>query len=533
MKIPHFLPIQKVVNQNGASQMQIQTNQRMISNIVGHSSQPNVGDVLQVTVKERVNSQNTVVSMKGATSTVTFEGDIPEQDKVLVEITGKTSEGNYTVKVSDRNVVTPLSQQSIPPNTDFQVTEAIKAFTSRGMTITKENISDVKEFLTNAKGTTEQKMDTLRMMAQKQISISDITLKSVHEALNGKPLSSTLASVLDELGVEFQPGRSAAATAEKSLSTVRTEVQREPDLAKAVKIVEDFLKNTNLNEASKKILENSVSEAQKLSQVGQSVNAKVQLVQNLVVVEKKAAATNASESKPNSGSSKSASEVIRNVIEKVAQEPNLTRSLNQVKEAVKSASLPSKVVEQLEKVVQETAKLQQTGQSVQARTQLTNALNQIEKQIQVEQMKPSEVIRQVKEKVAQEPNLIRALDQVKEAAKSASLPLKVVEQLEKVVQETAKLQQSGQSVQAQSNLTNSLTQIEQQVQAEEAKSSEVIRQVKEKVSQEPNLTRALYQVKEAVKTASLPPKVVEQLEKAVQDTTKLQQAGQSVRQERN
>ena len=33
-------------------------------------------------------------------------------------------------------------------------------------------------------------------------------------------------------------------------------------------------------------------------------------------------------------------------------------------------------------------------------------------------MKPSEVIRQVKEKVAQEPNVARALDQVKEVAKT-------------------------------------------------------------------------------------------------------------------
>ncbi len=95
-------------------------------------------------------------------------------------------------------------------------------------------------------------------------------------------------------------------------------------------------------------------------------------------------------------------------------------------------------------------------------------LTQIEQQAQVEETKPSEVIRQVKEKVAQEPNLTRALDQVKEVAKSASLPPKVVEQLEKAVQDTAKLQQAGQSVQARANLTNALTQIEQQTQVEEA-----------------------------------------------------------------
>ncbi len=105
-------------------------------------------------------------------------------------------------------------------------------------------------------------------------------------------------------------------------------------------------------------------------------------------------------------------------------------------------------MEQLEKAIQDTARLQQAGQSVQARTQLTNAIAQIEQQVQAEEAKPNEVIRQVKEKVAQEPNLARALDQVKEAVKTDSLPPKVVEQLEKVIQETGKLQQVGQSVQA-------------------------------------------------------------------------------------
>ena len=108
----------------------------------------------------------------------------------------------------------------------------------------------------------------------------------------------------------------------------------------------------------------------------------------------------------------------------------------------------------------------------------------------MEEAKPSEIIRQVKEKVSQEPNVARALDQVKEAVKTASLPPKVVEQLEKAIQDTTKLQQAGQNVQARVQLTNALTQIEQEVQTEEVKPSEVIRQVKEKVAQEPECSES-------------------------------------------
>ena len=117
--------------------------------------------------------------------------------------------------------------------------------------------------------------------------------------------------------------------------------------------------------------------------------------------------------------------------EKVAQEPNIARALDQVKEAVKTASLPPKVVEKLEKAIQDSTRLQQVGQNVQARAQLTNALNQVEQEVQVEEAQPSEVIRQVKEKVVQEPNMARALDQVKEVAKTASLPPRIVVKIRK------------------------------------------------------------------------------------------------------
>ena len=359
--------------------MQIQNNPINSSNITINAAQPNVGDVLQITVKERVDNQNAVVSMKGTISTVEFEGKVPEQDKVFVEITGKTAEGNYTVKVSDRNLAIPSSQQNVIQNRDPQLSEAIKAFTSRGMTVSKENISAVKEFLTNGTGSMEQKMDTLRMMAQKQIAISDITLKSVHEALNGKPLSQSLLSVLDELGITYQPSRSSSTTSEKSLVTVRNEVQREPDIAKAIKLVEDFLKNTTLNETSKKTLENSVSQAKRLSQVGQTVNAKVQLVQNLVLIEKQNASSNitTSESVTNSGNSKSPVEVVRSVIEKVTQEPNLTKAIEQTKEAIKTPGLPPQAIEKLQQAVQEATMLQQIGREAQARIQLNGHINQL------------------------------------------------------------------------------------------------------------------------------------------------------------
>lgn len=341
--------------------MQIQNNTNITPNITANPSQPNVGDVLQVTVKERVNSQDAVVSMKGMSRTVTFEGSVPEQEKVSVEITGKTAEGNYTVKVSDKSLATSSPQQNIPLNADSQLSEAVKVFTSRDISLSKEDVTSIKSFLTNEKGTMEQKMDTLRVMAQKQITISDSTLKSVHEALNGNPLSSSLLSVLDKLGVTYQP------KSVKSIETVRAEVQREPNAAEAIRKVEDFLKNTNLNDANKKMLENSVLEAKRLFQAGQSVSAKIQLIQSLVAIEKQ-------------NNTNISMNLVQNIQEKVAQESNVVKVIDQTKDPIKPPEFTTQVAEQrLKGKVEKTfvESFQSLVKDVQKEPSMSNVLEKI------------------------------------------------------------------------------------------------------------------------------------------------------------
>ncbi|RID84794.1 hypothetical protein D1953_13110 [Peribacillus asahii] len=503
----------------------IQNNYRSISQTAVPSSQPDVGDLLQVSVKERVSNQEAFVSIRGTTTKVQFEGNVPKQDQVFVEITGKTAEGYYTVKRSDKTPSMPAAQTNMSHSADSELTEIVKAFSSRGVSLTKDQMNVMKEFIAKGPGTAEQKAETLRVMAQKQIGVTNHTVKAVHEALNGKTLSASLMSVLDELGVQLQSRNTS--TPAKSIATVRTEAQREPNVAKSIQMVEDFLKSTNLNEASKKKLEQSVSEAKKLSQAGQTVQAKVQLIQHLVAVEKQVNADKANTTAEMSAS-KSASEAILQVKEKVAQESNVARALEQVREVAKTENLPVKAMEKLDKVIEEVTRLVQTGQSVQAKAQLTQSLSQLEQELRVEEAQPSEVIRQVKEKVAQEPNVARALEQVREVAKAENLPVKAVKKLDKVIQEAARLVQTGQSIQAKTQLTQSLKQLEQELQVEEMKPSEVIRQVKEKAAQEPNISRVLEHVKEVAKAANLPAQAVEKLDKVIQEAARLVQTGQSV-----
>ncbi|WP_049683183.1 hypothetical protein [Peribacillus loiseleuriae] len=186
----------------------LQNTNLLLQKISGQSGQLNIGDTLQVTIKERLNDKEAIISMNGKQFTVKFEGEIPSKDRISIEISGQSREGQLLVKVTDRHAKETVNQQGKPGNIQEQpkqpVSEAVKEFTNKGITVTKENLTSIKKYLRSDSGTIEQKMETLRTMAEKQIPLTDMNVKSVHEALHGASISDTVLSILGEMDASVQ-----------------------------------------------------------------------------------------------------------------------------------------------------------------------------------------------------------------------------------------------------------------------------------------------------------------------------------------
>lgn len=75
---------------------------------------------------------------------------------------GKLERGTSYMQIKNNTNITPNT--TIPQNVDSLLSDAIKVFTSRDISLTKEDMASIKSFLTNVKGTLEQQMDTLRIM---------------------------------------------------------------------------------------------------------------------------------------------------------------------------------------------------------------------------------------------------------------------------------------------------------------------------------------------------------------------------------
>ncbi|RTR36358.1 hypothetical protein EKG37_02030 [Robertmurraya yapensis] len=228
--------------------MQIQFPTSFKTNTLTNSSSFNVGDVLQVNIKDKMNGQNAIVSAKGTDTMVKFESEVPNESKVSVEITGKSAEGVITVKVVDPNTAqVPATQKK--QSLEGKLEEIIRSFTAKGIPVTKENIASIRKYLTNGEGTAEEKQKTLQAMAQKQIPISDATIKSVHEALYGNKVSTTLDTLLNMLKSSF------------GMEVDQTNVHPKSEIGKTTQFLDVQLDDADLNELIKSQLTKKLSES--------------------------------------------------------------------------------------------------------------------------------------------------------------------------------------------------------------------------------------------------------------------------------
>ncbi|OEH86788.1 hypothetical protein BHU72_00515 [Desulfuribacillus stibiiarsenatis] len=177
------------------------------------------GQVVSATVKERISDSEAVLSIRGQEVKATFEGKIPEGDRLLVEV--KNAEGNQiVVKAMDGQQAQSLTKltaeselQAIAQKFGEKLTpelrQAMRMVIDSGMPLSKELIQEIKNFIhtkidtstvENAKyadrmNQLENKLETLQAALAKNINISQVHLQAVHEALHGSGLTEAIKNL--------------------------------------------------------------------------------------------------------------------------------------------------------------------------------------------------------------------------------------------------------------------------------------------------------------------------------------------------
>ena len=166
------------------------------------------GDVLSSTIKERLPNNESVIQIRGKDVRVQFEGSIPTNDKVTVQVVGEKDGIPQVRAVVDRskgqNSDSDISRilRSLGASATPELKTAVKFLLDRGLPLSRESVASLKAFLEEKIGNVTQKLETIKAIANKGLELTPIHLRSVHAALHGKPIGGQLADLAETLGLE-------------------------------------------------------------------------------------------------------------------------------------------------------------------------------------------------------------------------------------------------------------------------------------------------------------------------------------------
>jgi len=171
------------------------------------SDQPVVlqkGETYDAVIKEKKGSE-AIVHLKGTDVRVRAEGKWPHEGRVMIQIVGE-QDGVPAARIVSRpqpeaNEQVTRSSASEPLTTELRQVGAW--LQKHGQSLTKETVSILQTFFTEALGTVEQKLETVRAVINKKLELTGTHLVAIHEALHGKPLGEQLAEIANNLDPSF------------------------------------------------------------------------------------------------------------------------------------------------------------------------------------------------------------------------------------------------------------------------------------------------------------------------------------------
>lgn len=318
------------------------------------------GELYRAQIKERISDSEAIIQIRGKEVLARFEGGVPSGEKVTVQVTGQTT--GLTTRTKD----TAITVKTIPePNQNNQteskalqelgvsqkdsseLKQAVKMLLDKGVTLTKESVQELRAFFEKSPGTSEQKLETIKALANKNLEVIPAHLRAVHEALHGRPVNEVIRDIINELNADFK------------------------DLPKEIRELINRVKNRDDIENIKRLLKANVP-LDKIRNYITTILEKAQAVNFKINID--VDADQVSDAKP------SLIELLKNLTKELQKETNLTKGLLQLQDELnKNEALTS--VKKLEDSIQKALELYNRGRELGARQEIGAALAALVKEV--------------------------------------------------------------------------------------------------------------------------------------------------------
>ena len=439
------------------------------------------GEVYRATIKEKINDTDAILNIRGKEVHARFSEGVPtSENRVAIQVNGQSDNLVNVKTITTENTKTASSEEKIFKSLGLTgkespaVKQAVSILLDKGAPLSKEIVGELKGFMEKAPGTLDAKLETVRALANKRLEATGTQLRAVHEALNGKPLNEVLSDIAKEIDPDFKLEKAETVSVSKqnpipqkeSVNNVKDGVnpfqstqnastnttsdlsklvrkslellESEPDLKKAInQIREEIVKNPKIDRDLTQKIEKAAQEAEKLQSIG-----KERLVNELL---------------------KDASllkESTKQVREQIQTESDTKKILQKVQDLLtNNKNISAETARNIEKLANQASQLDQTG-----RDRLIKMLQQVDTILKQNQTKPSESINLALKQLQKEPNLEKALDQVRrEITSNPTIDSKTMIKVEKALDQATQLQDKGRELAARQHITKELTEIQQEL----------------------------------------------------------------------
>ncbi|OOE03579.1 metal-dependent peptidase [Anoxybacillus kestanbolensis] len=466
------------------------------------------GDVYEAVVKEQVGEKEAIVQLRGVDIRFRFEGDVPPSGRVKVQVTGGDGD------IVEGKVVTPPPASSFEKFETPELRQAAMIVTQKQLPLTRETVESLRTFLTEGKGTVEQKLETIQIAATKKLDMTIKQLQAVHEALHGKSFSESLHDIVQAIDKHFS-FTPIVKQQSQTVSELRAQLQQERNMDRVLELAKQFAEENRHDEIAK-----AVREATILKERGHETFARSRIMQAVDVAE-----TNEKIDHGQMERATTKEKQLKMVRQQIEREPIVAKALTIAK--------GSDVVRQtLGRALQEAEQLYRSGQPLSAKERLLEAFASVEEKDNVPtQLSPTtqkQMVDEAKRMVRNARSIEDAVRQLKETALPRIEANELHEAIERVEQlgEKAKtdLIQALRAVGAMRETLRPNAPIAK-VNAQEAQLKQVV-EVRKQVENAPTVKAVEPQVRELART--LPAEQAEKVVRALEQSKQQETMGRSV-----
>ncbi|NNU91030.1 metal-dependent peptidase [Anoxybacillus sp. CHMUD] len=466
------------------------------------------GDVYEAVVKEQVGEKEAIVQLRGVDIRFRFEGDVPPSGRVKVQVTGGDGD------IVEGKVVTPPPASSFEKFETPELRQAAMIVTQKQLPLTRETVESLRTFLTEGKGTVEQKLETIQIAATKKLDMTIKQLQVVHEALHGKSFSESLHDIVQAIDKHFS-FTPIVKQQSQTVSELRAQLQQERNMDRVLELAKQFAEENRHDEIAK-----AVREAIALKERGHETFARSRIMQAVAMAE-----TNEKIDHGQMERATTKEKQLQMVRQQIEREPIVAKALTIAK--------GSDVVRQtLGRALQEAEQLYRSGQPLSAKERLLEAFASVEEKDNVPtQLSPTtqkQMVDEAKRMVRNARSIEDAVRQLKETALPRIEANELHEAIERVEQlgEKAKtdLIQALRAVGAMRETLRPNAPIAK-VNAQEAQLKQVV-EVRKQVENAPTVKAVEPQVRELART--LPAEQAEKVVRALSQAKLFETVGRGV-----